>query len=130
MGKKDDLISRTKLLEDFRNTITQNSDTFDWLNMIARQKQINVDDLWIPIEERLPQSIDDSYQMNLVTLKNGEVCLGVYRNEEKEWLTRMQEGEDWYTNRHTVIAWMPLPEPYIQKTNWKDRFFQKFNRIY
>lgn len=32
-----DLISRDKLLEDFRSTITEKSDTFDWLNMIARQ---------------------------------------------------------------------------------------------
>lgn len=33
----NDLISRSALLEDFRNTITERSDTFDWLNMINRQ---------------------------------------------------------------------------------------------
>ena len=33
----DDLISKSALLKDFRNTITENSDTFDWLNMISRQ---------------------------------------------------------------------------------------------
>lgn len=33
----DDLISKNALMEDFRNTITENSDTFDWLNMISRQ---------------------------------------------------------------------------------------------
>lgn len=33
----DDLISKSDLMEDFRNTITENSDTFDWLNMISRQ---------------------------------------------------------------------------------------------
>lgn len=32
-----DLISKNALMEDFRNTITENSDTFDWLNMISRQ---------------------------------------------------------------------------------------------
>lgn len=32
-----DFISRKALMEDFRNTITENSDTFDWLNMISRQ---------------------------------------------------------------------------------------------
>lgn len=32
-----DLISRDKLLEDFRNTITEKSDTLDWSNMISRQ---------------------------------------------------------------------------------------------
>lgn len=31
------LIDIDKLIEDFRNTITENSDTFDWLNMISRQ---------------------------------------------------------------------------------------------
>lgn len=33
----DDLISKSAFMEDFRNTITENSDTFDWLNMISRQ---------------------------------------------------------------------------------------------
>lgn len=33
----DDLISKNALMKDFRNTITENSDTFDWLNMISRQ---------------------------------------------------------------------------------------------
>lgn len=33
----NDLISRSALLEDFKNTITERSDTFDWLNIISRQ---------------------------------------------------------------------------------------------
>lgn len=33
----DDLISRDALLKDFRNMITEQSDTMDWLNIIARQ---------------------------------------------------------------------------------------------
>lgn len=33
----NDLISKSALMEDFRNTITEKSDTFDWLNMISRQ---------------------------------------------------------------------------------------------
>lgn len=33
----NDLISKSALMEDFRNTITERSDTFDWLNMISRQ---------------------------------------------------------------------------------------------
>ena len=32
-----DLISRKALLEDMRNSITENSDTFDWINLINRQ---------------------------------------------------------------------------------------------
>lgn len=52
------------------------------------------------------------YEINLVTLGNGHVCLGVYRYDSNEWLTRMSEGETVYSNKHKVIAWMPLPEPY------------------
>jgi hypothetical protein len=32
-----DLISRQALLNDFRNTITEQSGTMDWLNLINRQ---------------------------------------------------------------------------------------------
>lgn len=51
----DDLISRSTLIGDFKNTITENSDTFDWLNMISRQpvaydtqKVINAIDNTVP----------------------------------------------------------------------------------
>lgn len=36
-AKMSDLISREALLEDFKRTITEKSDTFDWLNLISRQ---------------------------------------------------------------------------------------------
>lgn len=39
----NDLISRSALMEDFRNTISEKSDTFDWLNMISRQPAYDVD---------------------------------------------------------------------------------------
>lgn len=68
---------------------------------------------WIPVEERLPENSANSiYDMQLVTLKDGEVCLGVYRNKDGEWWTRKQEGETHYKNKHEVIAWQPRPEPY------------------
>lgn len=68
---------------------------------------------WIPVEERLPENgTNGIYDMQLVTLKDGEVCLGVYRNEDSEWWTRKQEGRTLYTNKHEVIAYQPLPEPY------------------
>lgn len=50
-----------------------------------------------------------------IGLVDGEVCMGVYNNREKEWWTRKQEGERWYTNKHNVIAWQPLPEPYKEE---------------
>ena len=68
---------------------------------------------WIPVEERLPEAEGKPfYDMQLVTIEDGEVCLGVYHNEEKEWWTRRNEGEKRYTNKHDVVAWQPLPEPY------------------
>lgn len=95
-------------------------------------KDINVpsNDGWIPVEERLPEKREELlYDMQLVTLGNGEVCLGVYRNQENEWWTRRQEGEKSYTTAHKVVAWQPLPEPYkpkkskksarIHNRNWK-----------
>lgn len=70
---------------------------------------------WIPVDERLPEEGEKIlYDMQLVTLEDGEVCLGVYRNQENEWWTRRQQGEEWYTNKHDVVAWKPLPEPYIK----------------
>lgn len=51
----NDLISKSALIEDFRNTITEQSDIFEWLNMISRQpiaydpiKVINTIDNTVP----------------------------------------------------------------------------------
>ena len=77
-----------------------------WLLEIAKHR-------WIPVSERLPDSRNKIlHDMNLVTLEDGEVCLGVYRDQEHEWWTRRQQGEAWYTNKRDVIAWQPLPAPY------------------
>ena len=68
---------------------------------------------WIPVSERLPEERQDRYYpISLVTLDNEDVCLGVYRYDDKEWWTRMSEGETVYTTDHKVTAWQPLPEPY------------------
>lgn len=41
-----------------------------------------VNDDWILCSERLPEENDkEFYDMQLVTLKDGEICLGVYRNK-------------------------------------------------
>lgn len=72
---------------------------------------------WIPCSERLPKDIEDNeyYPMCIVTLENGDVCLGVYRHDDKEWYTRMSEGEDVYSTRHKVLAWMYSPQPYKEE---------------
>lgn len=68
--------------------------------------------VWIPVSERLPGKDIGNYPINMVTFDTGEVCIGVYRHDNKEWWTRTNEGETLYGTDHVVIAWMPLPEPY------------------
>lgn len=76
--------------------------------IIALQNQ----PVWIPVSERLPEGDSGDYPINMVALDTGEVCIGVYRHDSKEWWTRMNEGETLYSTDHVVVAWMPLPEPY------------------
>lgn len=71
--------------------------------------------VWIPVSERLPGKDIGDYPINMVTLDNGEVCIGVYRHDSKEWWTRMNEGETLYSTDHVVTAWMPRPEPYRER---------------
>ncbi len=73
----NDLISRSALLEDFRNTITEQSDTFDWLNMIARQ----------PVAYDLDKVIEDLEDSALAHAMNGQTygADGYYSLEKEEW---------------------------------------------
>ncbi len=79
----------------------------------GKSANVKSNDGWIPVSERLPDIRNKIlYDMNLVTLEDGEVCLGVYHDQEHEWWTRRQQGEGRYTNKRDVIAWRPLPTPY------------------
>ena len=133
----NDLISRQALLDDFRNTITENSDTFDWLNMIARQPTVNKGDGWISVEKNLPPnskrkgSFCPKYQ---VMTKYG-VTEGWYNPDVESWYVliwfmteryldseidfdkgdkpRLLRLPDEVNNvQHILTAWRPLPDPY------------------
>lgn len=80
----NDLISRSALLEDFRNTITERSDTFDWLNMINRQPTAyDIEDIVRDLETRkellkfanIPKSAktaaEQAYLFAISTVKDG-----------------------------------------------------------
>lgn len=84
------------------------------MSLVKEQPKV---DEWIPVEEGLPEHnrANPYYEINLVTIEDGDVCLGVYRNDDKEWWTRMSEGESEFSNRHKVVAWKPRPEPYIKE---------------
>jgi len=58
---------------------------------------------WIPCSERLP----DDDRTKVVTLANGNVEAGYYSNGDW-WCI----GDTIALENPTVIAWMPLPEPY------------------
>lgn len=105
-----DLISRQALLDDFRNTITEQSDTMDWLNMIARQKAVSMNDGWIPVEERMPEE-SGHYRVTVRDTELGDIT------EETAWFAHVDDYDmnksEWrelyeYTE---VIAWREL-DPY------------------
>ena len=125
------MIDEKKLVKEICNTACkvyefETDELLDAFMLGLNAKQICVMDLiskqpkvgeWIPVEEGLPKKYNSFYEINLVTLENGHVCFGVYRYDSNEWWTRMSEGETVYSNKHKVIAWMPLPEPYIKEDN-------------
>ena len=70
---------------------------------------------WISVEDRLPEDDEESeyYDSVNVTLDNGKVTCGCYRNAEEEWWVDSCEGHPFALNMTGhVIAWRPLPEPY------------------
>lgn len=98
----NDLISRQALLDDFRNTITEQSDTMDWMNMIARQKAIHLNDGWISVDEKLPE---ESLNSVIGWDEKRKRCCFVQR-----WGGRWIFGND--IDSVKITAWRPLPEPY------------------
>jgi len=62
--------------------------------------------VWIPVTERLPK--DGTYQTYLCTL-DGELC-GL--DEPFTGMCGIEDGK--WDEEDSVIAWMPMPEPYKQ----------------
>lgn len=102
----DDLISRKTAINLFPND-TLYWDTFD--GYIAPHEARRLIEYlpsaqqWIPCSERLPE--DD--RSKVVTLANGNTECGYYSNGDW-WCI----GDSITLENPTVIAWMPLPEPY------------------
>ena len=96
-----DLISKTKLMEDIRNTITEMSGTMDWLNLINRQPVVK-DNGWIPVSERLPE---EEYDTVLAVTDRNHYCVAVYTTEHGFRTMDIDCAGNF-------VAWQPLPEPY------------------
>lgn len=83
------------------------------LNLAKDIVRKHMNDDWIPVEDRLPEDTDeDYYQSVIVTLLDGRVAPGVYREQDEEWWVEDEEGIKEYTLNQDVIAWCPMPEPY------------------
>lgn len=124
------MIDEKKLIEDFKNTFSDSvlNQTFGFgkytfleaiEEMINRQPQIvtdtNVGSKWIQCSERLPKDneMSEYYDAVIVTLDDGRVVNGCYRNRDEEWWVDAVDGEKYSINATDhVIAWQPLPEPY------------------
>ena len=143
----NDLISRQALLDDFRNTITENSDTFDWLNMIARQPTANKGDSWIAVEDRLPEIFGKYW----ATIRYGdgrisEPVVVDFLGVPQKYVVDTPNGMEYETwgidsafHGSRVIAWRPyyIPEPYQPKPQnkpeerypeWRAKLLSKFDR--
>ena len=95
--------------------------TVELLEVCGNIIRKHMNDGWIPVEKRLPEDAEsDFYNAVNVTMKNGRVTHGCYRNEDEEWLVALDDGEFRYTRSSDVIAWRPLPEPYIPERNKKE----------
>jgi hypothetical protein len=89
---------------------------------------------WIPVTERLPEYNEKSeyYEEVIVTLDDGRVTVGCYRNLDEEWWVNAESG-----TKHAidatghVIAWQPLPELYEAEkpAEWKDAVMNHFTKI-
>ena len=71
--------------------------------IVDAQPTIDAEPHWIPCSEMLPK--DD--RSKVVTLANGNTEVGYYSNGDW-WCV----GDSFRLENQTVIAWMPLPEPY------------------
>ena len=129
----NDLISRQALLDDFRNTITENSDTFDWLNMIARQPTVNKGDSWITVEDRLPEDGTDVLVVLKPTYESDYIEYSIARclrfeNDEAHWCDNHYGYLEWekYSDGHggsswyRVVAWQKLDSYHPERSDNHD----------
>ena len=60
---------------------------------------------WVPCSERLPKEGENV----LVCLKNETYDIAFYSTKYCSWIS---SSDEWSYEKESVVAWMPLPEPY------------------
>ena len=86
---------------------------------------------WIPVTERLPKYDAESeyYEEVIVTLNNGIVTTGYYRNLDEEWWVQGRSMKCLKNSVYNVVAWQPFPKSYIPRGQWKDAVMNHFTKI-
>lgn len=111
----DNLINRKVLVQYMIDHFRADWSFHDLLNAISQTPLQNAQQ-WIPIAERLPEE-DTDY---LVTM----VVPGYFNGQpHTNWLCWYSDDHEWtdtdgdtIPEQETVVAWMPLPEPYRSAT--------------
>lgn len=106
----NDCIRLENLLQYFKEELREENN-----QSLTNNNQSLTNGGWIPCSVGLPADDKEAeyYQSVIVTLDDGRVAEGCYRNRDKEWWVDAPDGEH-YSQDMTghVIAWQPLPEPY------------------
>lgn len=86
----------------------------------------HMNDVWIPVEERLPEDdvnvlityadIDDDQYVGIDITNYGYAYLGGNKLDFKEWRSPFE----YFGSNYKVIAWRPLPEPYRPERSNKE----------
>lgn len=106
--------------------------TDNFYNAIVDNIRKHMNDGWIPVEERMPEApeMEDEYPEFNVMIEGAKTPTTLQYTHERIWV-------DDYGNVYNVIAWQPLPEPYIPRNQnkpedhypeWRTKFLGKFDK--
>ena len=104
----------------------------DMANAIKDIIRKHMNDGWIPSNKHLPKApeMEDEYPEFNVMIEGAKTPTTLQYSHDGVWV-------DDYGNAYNVIAWQPLPEPYIPRNQnkpedhypeWKAKFLNKFDR--
>lgn len=101
------------------------------LNIAKRIIRKHMTDGWIPSKKHLPKApeMEDEYPEFNVMIEGAKIPTTLQYSHEGIWV-------DDYGNAYNVIAWQPLPEPYIPRnqnkqgdySDWRSKLLNKFDR--
>ena len=106
--------------------------TDNFYNATAGIIRKHMNDGWIPSKKHLPKApeMEDEYPEFNVMIEGAKTPTTLQYTHEGIWV-------DDYGNVYNVIAWQPLPEPYIPRNQnkpeehypeWRAKFLNKFDR--